>query len=88
MARLLTFIVCCQAAALGLHGASPRGRGRGRGGYYATRGRGSWPRGGGVQKSYRLDNRTTKLMVKNLPQEEKDKVHQHFEVSGMLSSFC
>ncbi|KAG2174857.1 hypothetical protein INT43_005919 [Umbelopsis isabellina] len=75
-----------EAAALGLHGASPRGRGRGRGGYYATRGRGSWPRGGAVQKSYRLDNRTTKLMVKNLPQEEKDKLRQHFEQFGQLES--
>ncbi|KAH8552775.1 hypothetical protein BGW37DRAFT_271462 [Umbelopsis sp. PMI_123] len=75
-----------EAAALGIHGTSGRGRGRGRGGYYASRGRGSWPRGGGVQKSYRLDNRTTKLLVKNHPQEDKDKLRQHFEQFGQLEA--
>ncbi|KAG2185106.1 hypothetical protein INT44_001896 [Umbelopsis vinacea] len=78
-----------EAAALGIHGASGRGRGRGRGGFYATRGRGGWqPRGapGGIQKSYRLDNRTTKLLVKNHPQEDKDKLRQHFEQFGQLEA--
>ncbi|GAB5589532.1 RNA-binding protein 26 [Umbelopsis nana] len=75
-----------EAAALGIHGVSGRGRGRGRGGFYAARGRGSWPRPapGGIQKSYRLDNRTTKLMIKNHPQEDKDKLRQHFEQFGQL----
>lgn len=81
------FVSLSQADSLGIENVGSAGAFRGvRGGYFrGGRGaqRGSWPRvrGGGVQRSYKLDNRTTKLLVKNIPDEAKDKLRSHFEVS-------
>jgi len=59
-------------------------RGRGRGGVYRARGRGGWPRawGGGVQRSYKLDNRTTKVLVKGVPEATREALRSYFEQFG------
>ncbi|CAG8507982.1 10464_t:CDS:2 [Ambispora leptoticha] len=57
---------------------------RGRGGIFGYRGRarGLWPRvrGGGVTRSYKLDNRSTKLIVKEIPSGSQDTLRSYFEV--------
>ncbi|SJX66244.1 uncharacterized protein SRS1_10922 [Sporisorium reilianum f. sp. reilianum] len=89
-----------EAASLGLDGAAASGsygfnsRGRGRGGYI-PRGRGGYnayaPRGGaamGANRSLRIDNRTTKLKIDDLPSGvDADKVKQHFAGFGELEAF-
>jgi hypothetical protein len=58
-------------------------RGRGRSMFYRGRGtRGGWPRarGGGVMRSYKLDNRTTKLLLKEVPLGTKESLRAYFEV--------
>ncbi|KAI7901497.1 uncharacterized protein BX663DRAFT_544230 [Cokeromyces recurvatus] len=72
-----------EAAALGVSGSGFRG---GRGGYYG-RGRG-WPRMRGGMTRMTLDNRPTKLVARNIPQEftEAD-LHQHFEQFGNITTF-
>lgn len=90
-----------EAASLGIDGAAAgpasygfNSRGRGRGGYI-PRGRGGYnayaPRGGaamGPNRSFRIDNRTTKLKIDDLPEGvEADKVKQHFASFGELEAF-
>ncbi|KAJ3044885.1 RNA-binding protein 27 [Rhizophlyctis rosea] len=72
-------------AALLQAGGAPRGRGRGRGGF--GRGAGAFAaRGGRVGGSYNLDNRTTKIMVKNVPPEALDEIKAHFITMGETHS--
>lgn len=67
-----------EASHLGIHGSGFRG---GRGGYYG-RGRGSWPRMRGGMTRMSLDNRPTKIVVKDIPQESNEtELRQHFDVS-------
>ncbi|KAF9923885.1 hypothetical protein FBU30_006068 [Linnemannia zychae] len=87
-----------QAAALGLeqHGGYS---GRGRGGYVPRgRGRGApvntWTRGGGRggaivshHRTYRIDNRSTKLSVQNVDDASKEGLLGHFEAFGEVESF-
>lgn len=89
-----------EAASLGIDGAGGasgygfNSRGRGRGGY-VPRGRGGYPpyaaRGGamgGPNRSFRIDNRTTRLKIQDLPAgTDEDKVKQHFANFGELESF-
>jgi hypothetical protein len=58
-------------------------RGRGRAVFYRGRARGLWPRvrGGGVMRSYKLDNRTTKLLLKEIPTGSTDSLRNYFQVS-------
>lgn len=54
----------------------------GRGGYFGRGRGGSWPgmRGGATRMS--LDNRPTKIVVKDIPQDSTEpELRQHFEVS-------
>ncbi|KAI9032860.1 hypothetical protein CLU79DRAFT_830695 [Phycomyces nitens] len=73
-----------EAAALGLaaHGSGFRG---GRGGYFG-RGRG-YPRMRGGMTRMSLDNRPTKLLVKDIPQDTTEEVQKHFEQYGSVTSF-
>ncbi|SNX82151.1 uncharacterized protein MEPE_00857 [Melanopsichium pennsylvanicum] len=90
-----------EAASLGVDGASGSSagsygfntRGRGRGGYVA-RGRGgyaSYSARGGVamaNRSLRIDNRTTKLKIDDLPTDvDVDKVKEHFSTFGEVDTF-
>ncbi|CAG8492594.1 13438_t:CDS:10 [Ambispora gerdemannii] len=63
---------------------------RGRGGIfgYRSRARGLWPRvrGGGVTRSYKLDNRSTKLIVKEIPSGSQDTLRSYFEQFGEVES--
>ena len=78
-------------AASGSYGFNPRGRGRGG---YAARGRGGYAqytgRGGAVgpNRSLRIDNRTTRLKIEDLPAgADADKVKEHFAGFGEVDSF-
>ncbi|KAL7314871.1 hypothetical protein PS15m_006386 [Mucor circinelloides] len=80
-----------EAANLGIHGSGFRG---GRGGYYAGRGRGgSWARGGGrggamAPRTMSLDNRPTKIAVKDIPESTNDtELRQHFQQFGNVTLF-
>ncbi|GAC98544.1 hypothetical protein PHSY_006138 [Pseudozyma hubeiensis SY62] len=92
-----------EAASLGIDGANAgagygyNGRGRGRGGYvprgrggytpYAARG-GPGGMGGGPNRSFRIDNRTTRLKIEDLPAgADAEKLKQHFAAFGELDSF-
>jgi len=90
-----------EAASLGIDGAGGAGatsygyggRGRGRGGY-VPRGRGGYTpyaaRGGamGPNRSLRIDNRTTKLKIDELPAgADADKVRAHFATFGEVDTF-
>ena len=87
-----------EAASLGIdgsggYGGGARGRGRGgfvsrgagaRGGYGFGRGRG----GMAAQRSMRLDNRTTRLKITELPAGvDQDKVQEHLKKFGEVDSF-
>ncbi|KAI9307199.1 hypothetical protein BJ944DRAFT_238075 [Cunninghamella echinulata] len=59
---------------------------RGGGSFYGYRG--GWPRvaRGGIKRS--LDNRPTKILIKNIPENiNKDELQQHFQQFGNLVSF-
>ncbi|KAI1293931.1 hypothetical protein EDD11_008339 [Mortierella claussenii] len=80
-----------QAAALGLEqqgGYASRGRGG-----YTPRGRGrgapvnTWTRGGSHNRTFRIDNRSTKLSVSNIDETSKAGLKEHFESFGELESF-
>ncbi|KAG9325800.1 hypothetical protein KVV02_005724 [Mortierella alpina] len=87
-----------QANALGLeHQGGYAGRGRGG---FMPRGRGrgaptnTWTRGGGrggaivsQHRTFRIDNRTSKLSVNNVDEASKDRLKEHFEAFGELESF-
>ncbi|CAO3608412.1 unnamed protein product [Mucor fragilis] len=81
-----------EAANLGIHGSGFRG---GRGGYYGGRGRGgsSWARGGGrggavAPRTMSLDNRPTKIAVKDIPESTDDaELRQHFQQFGNVTLF-
>ncbi|KAF9279938.1 hypothetical protein BGZ68_007603 [Mortierella alpina] len=87
-----------QANALGLeHQGGYAGRGRGG---FMPRGRGrgaptnTWTRGGGrggaivsQHRTFRIDNRTSKLSVSNVDEASKDALKEHFEAFGELESF-
>ncbi|KAF9994323.1 hypothetical protein BGZ80_005782 [Entomortierella chlamydospora] len=95
-ARLAT--LQAQAAALGLESQGGYA-GRGRGGFVPRgRGRGALPntwtrggaRGGAVvsqHRTFRIDNRSTKLSVSNIEESSKDGLKEHFESFGELESF-
>ncbi|KAG0044824.1 hypothetical protein BGZ83_009901 [Gryganskiella cystojenkinii] len=91
-----------QAAAMGIDGQGGYGAGRGRGGYVPRgRGRGApgniWSRGGGhavrggatssYNRTFRIDNRSTKLSVQNVDVSSKEGLRAHFETFGELESF-
>ncbi|KAG0306294.1 hypothetical protein BGZ97_000799, partial [Linnemannia gamsii] len=87
-----------QAAALGLEQQGGYA-GRGRGGFIPRgRGRGApvntWTRGGGRggaivshHRTFRIDNRSTKLSVQNVDDLSKEGLREHFETFGELESF-
>ncbi|OZJ01931.1 hypothetical protein BZG36_04838 [Bifiguratus adelaidae] len=77
-----------EAAKLGIDtSAFAQAGGRGRGGFAPRgRGRGTWPRGRGGT-SMRLDNRTTKLLVKNVSEEFAPKLREQFEKFGQIERF-
>ncbi|KAF9199240.1 hypothetical protein BGZ49_010668 [Haplosporangium sp. Z 27] len=95
-ARLAT--LQAQAAALGLENQGGYA-GRGRGGFVPRgRGRGAptntWTRGGGrggaivsQHRTFRIDNRSTKLSVSNIEEASKNGLKEHFESFGELESF-
>ncbi|CAB4406676.1 unnamed protein product [Rhizophagus irregularis] len=64
-------------------------RGRGRAVFYRGRARGLWPRvrGGGVMRSYKLDNRTTKLLLKEVPTGSTDNLRNYFQQFGEIETF-
>ncbi|GBC10003.1 hypothetical protein RclHR1_09270008 [Rhizophagus clarus] len=64
-------------------------RGRGRAVFYRGRARGLWPRvrGGGVMRSYKLDNRTTKLLLKEIPTGSIDNLRNYFQQFGEIETF-
>ncbi|CEP09278.1 hypothetical protein [Parasitella parasitica] len=77
-----------EAANLGIHSSGSGFRG-GRGGYYG-RGRGSWPRarGGMAPRPMSLDNRPTKISVKDIPESSNDtELRQHFQQFGNVTFF-
>ncbi|CAG8523924.1 10445_t:CDS:10 [Diversispora eburnea] len=63
-------------------------RGRGRAIYYRGRARAVWPRarGGGVMRSFKLDNRSTKLHLKNIPVDSSDTLQSYFQQFGEVES--
>ncbi|KAF9090612.1 hypothetical protein BGX29_011371 [Mortierella sp. GBA35] len=86
-----------QATALGLEQGGYAGRGRGG---YIPRGRGrgapanTWTRGGGRggaivshHRTFRIDNRSTKLSVQNVDDASKEGLREHFETFGEIESF-
>ncbi|KAG0372884.1 hypothetical protein BGX24_012449 [Mortierella sp. AD032] len=87
-----------QATALGLD-QQVGFAGRGRGGYIPRgRGRGApantWTRGGGrggaivsQHRTFRIDNRSTKLSVQNVDDSSKEGLREHFETFGEVESF-
>ncbi|CAI2169616.1 3033_t:CDS:2 [Funneliformis geosporum] len=64
-------------------------RGRGRAVFYRGRARGSWPRvrGGSAMRSYKLDNRTSKLLLKEVPAGSTDILRNYFQQFGELETF-
>ncbi|GJJ71935.1 RNA-binding protein 26 [Entomortierella parvispora] len=90
-----------QAAAMGLEshggyagrgrgGYVPRGRGRGAPGNIWTRGGAHGARGGATtsyNRTFRIDNRSTKLSVQNVDETSKNGLKEHFESFGELESF-
>jgi hypothetical protein len=44
------------------------------------RGRGAWRGARGAMRSFNLDNRTTKILLRNVPGEAQDTVRTHLEV--------
>ncbi|KAG0212711.1 hypothetical protein BGX28_005744 [Mortierella sp. GBA30] len=89
-----------QANALGLEHHQGGYAGRGRGGFMPRgRGRGAasntWTRGGAASgtivshhRTFRIDNRTTKLSVNNVDDTSKAGLKEHFETFGELESFA
>ncbi|CAG8474581.1 13350_t:CDS:2, partial [Dentiscutata heterogama] len=63
-------------------------RGRGRASLYRGRARAAWPRvrGGGVLRSFKLDNRTTKLQLKEVPAGSNDTIRNYFQQFGEIES--
>ncbi|RCH90332.1 hypothetical protein CU098_007575, partial [Rhizopus stolonifer] len=73
-----------EAASLGVNTGNPFAS---RGGF-AARGRGAWPRARGGYTKMSLDNRPTKIVVKDIPQDaNEEELRQHFEQYGTLSLF-
>jgi len=58
---------------------------RGRGGYRA-RGRGLYPWGRGG-RSFKLDNRPTKLLIKGFSKENQSTIKHHFELFGLVENY-
>ncbi|KAL0088573.1 CCCH-type zinc finger transcription factor [Phycomyces blakesleeanus] len=77
-------ILEAEAAALGLAAYGPSFRG-GRGGYFG-RGRG-YPRMRGGMTRMSLDNRPTKLLIKDIPEDTAEEVQKHFEQYGTVTSY-
>ncbi|KAF9426508.1 hypothetical protein BGZ94_006407 [Podila epigama] len=88
-----------QASALGLSEGGGYA-GRGRGGAFVPRGRGrgamnTWTRGGArggammasPHRTFRLDNRSSKISVQNVDSAAKAGLQAHFETYGELESF-
>ncbi|KAI7870676.1 hypothetical protein BDF14DRAFT_1504746 [Spinellus fusiger] len=76
-------ILEAEAAALGL--AAQGSAYRGRGGYFG-RGRG-YPRMRGGMARMSLDNRPTKILIKNIPEDANEELQKHFEQYGSITSF-
>lgn len=80
-----------EAANLGIHGSG--GFRGGRGGYYGRgRGASSWARGGRggamAPRAMTLDNRPTKIAIKNIPETANDvELRQHFQQFGNVTLF-
>ncbi|KAF9913676.1 hypothetical protein BX616_009752 [Lobosporangium transversale] len=79
------------AAALGLENQGGYAS-RGRGGFLPRgRGRGApsntWTRGGSHNRTFRIDNRSTKLSVSNIEEASKEGLKEHFEAFGEIESF-
>jgi len=57
-------------------------RGRGRASTFYGRARGIWPRvrGGSVIRSYKLDNRSSKLHIKDFPSDSIETLKTYFQV--------
>ncbi|KAG0744708.1 hypothetical protein G6F57_007813 [Rhizopus arrhizus] len=73
-----------EAAMLGVNTGSSY---PGRGGYYG-RGRGGWPRSRGGFTRMTLDNRPTKIVIKDIPEgTTEEELRQHFEQYGQISLF-
>lgn len=73
----IDFIKKKKAAMLGVNTGSSY---PGRGGYYG-RGRGGWPRSRGGFTRMTLDNRPTKIVIKDIPEgTTEEELRQHFEV--------
>ncbi|KAI8994889.1 hypothetical protein BDB01DRAFT_774444 [Pilobolus umbonatus] len=72
-----------EAATLGIHSKA------GRGGYYPRGGvRGGWPRARGGLTRMSLDNRPTKILVKDIPSEiNPTELREHFDQYGTISLF-
>ncbi|ORY97883.1 hypothetical protein BCR43DRAFT_490506 [Syncephalastrum racemosum] len=77
-----------EAASLGIIPQSSRGGRGGRGGFF---GRGGWAgrgRGGGTPpQRYSLDNRPTKIVIKQVPVELRDDLRKHFENFGQVTEY-
>ncbi|KAI8877398.1 hypothetical protein K501DRAFT_260452 [Backusella circina FSU 941] len=74
-----------EAATLGIQTSGARG---GRGGYFARGSRGGWPRMRGGMTRMSLDNRPTKIQIKNIPEETTEAdLRQHFEQFGYMTLF-
>lgn len=70
-------------AGRGRGGYVPRGRGRGAPGNIWTRGGAHSARGGATtsyNRTFRIDNRSTKISIHNVDEESKDGLKAHFEV--------
>ncbi|CAJ0845570.1 7613_t:CDS:10 [Entrophospora sp. SA101] len=63
-------------------------RGRGRASIFYGRARG-WPRvrGGGAIRSYKLDNRSSKLLIKDFPADSIEALKTYFQQFGEIESF-
>ncbi|KAI9277388.1 hypothetical protein BY458DRAFT_585363 [Sporodiniella umbellata] len=73
-----------EAAALGVHTGSPYAAHGG----FAGRGRNTWTRGRGGLTKMTLDNRPTKIIVNNIPQDaSEEELRRHFEQYGTVSLF-
>ncbi|CAG8534249.1 557_t:CDS:10, partial [Acaulospora morrowiae] len=77
-----------QSTGLSTVGETTSYRGRGRAVYYRGRPRATWPRvrGGGVMRSFKLDNRTTKLQLKDVPLGSSDALRSYFQQFGEVES--
>ncbi|KAG0292463.1 hypothetical protein BGZ96_004093 [Linnemannia gamsii] len=83
LAALQAQVCCCSW----IGGYIPRGRGRGAPVNTWTRGGG---RGGAIvshHRTFRIDNRSTKLSVQNVDDLSKEGLREHFETFGELESF-